>query len=572
MIPAGLRHLLFLLLGLCAMSGGAAWGETGRAPPDTGAARTCHAGVPAGTSYAAAAARPGLWNCAGTGWSIARPRVFVRFDLGATIREPQILTTRLTRFDRLRLIAIGVNGRVAARDFSPDAMAFASDDWLMRAPVPDPGSPIAQVVMQVDGARHAGILSSARIDPPPAPSDATTTELVIAWLCGLLCVPLIFNFAFFRVLRQRFVLWHASAVLFMLMHTIIASGIINRFTRLSMMELSVLSAFTWAFGVVSAGLFLADLIEPGKLGRASRTMLRSLAVWVPFWTTFYLFAGGPLRALVTPVYNASFIPVIAVLTWAMIEGARHGSRAVWFPIMAWTPLILTSGTRLVTSLGLFGAPMEMLIEQHIAIALEIIITSFGVADRFMIIRRQRDGAIAHTKVLAGLAERDPLTGLYNRRVIEDRFDDLFARGFHTMAVIDLDHFKVINDTYGHAVGDSVLQTVAVALMPDTDTIAVRIGGEEFLLLLRGHNAADRAERRRRAIPSRVAGELPGLDRIVTASMGMVIHQAGGGLHTGFAELYAHCDRLLYDAKDGGRNRTCSEAITGFAAPARAARG
>ena len=206
--------------------------------------------------------------------------------------------------------------------------------------------------------------------------------------------------------------------------------------------------------------------------------------------------------------------------------------------------------------------MELMLHQHASIGFEVLVTSIGVADRFMTMKRQRDHALAHTKILEALAERDPLTGLYNRRGIEERFDGLMRDGFNTVALLDLDHFKVINDTMGHGTGDTVLQAVAVALMPDEDTLAARIGGEEFLVLLRGKDAPERAERRRKSIPARIAADVPGLDRLVTASMGMVTCNSP----MPFAELYAQCDRLLYAAKGAGRNCTEREALAAPTVP------
>ncbi|MCB2077604.1 MAG: diguanylate cyclase, partial [Novosphingobium sp.] len=101
------------------------------------------------------------------------------------------------------------------------------------------------------------------------------------------------------------------------------------------------------------------------------------------------------------------------------------------------------------------------------------------------------------------------------------------------------------------------------LAPDDDVLAVRMGGEEFLLLLRGSGAAERAERRRLAIAARVSIDVPGLDRLVTASMGLVEHPARGSIKVDFSTLYAQCDRLLYEAKDAGRNRTMREKLSNF---------
>jgi len=493
----------------------------------------------------------------------------VRWDMrGQRVAQDAVLTTRLTRFDRLTITVIAADGSNASRAYGPGDVTFADDDWLMRADLPRIAGPVAAIVLTVDGARHPGIFSDARFDPPPLPWHVGTHELVIAWLCGLLCVPLILNFAFLRVLRQRFLLWHSAAVLCMLVHTLVTSGLINRFASLSMLQVSVLSAMSWGLAVGSAAMFIADMIEPAMLDRIHRRLMHAVTPWVLVWTMVYLFAGGFIRPYAAQAYYLAFLPVLGVLAWAMLTAAARGSRAVLFQIAAWTPLMLTGLVRIVSSL--LGTPLELMLEQHLSVGFEVVVTSLGAVERFMAIRRQRDQAVAQTKLLEALAQRDSLTGLLNRRAIEDRFDALCASGFDTMAVIDLDHFKDINDTHGHACGDAVLQLVAHALMPDDDTLVVRLGGEEFMLLMRGANSAERAERRRRAISVRIAIDLPGLDRMVTGSMGIVLHRGRSGFVTSFHEMYEDCDRLLYEAKAAGRNCTRSETIRTFARPARLA--
>ena len=530
------------------------------------AGSTCYAGTDYATGHDQLARRPGAWHCGKDAASIAAPRTVVRFDMAkAQDRAPAAIVTRLTRFDAMRLTVLGADGSAASRVIGPDDFEFATSDWAMHAPLPGLDVPATAVFVEVDGARHLGMISEARLSALPADTPGSLRlELLIAGLCGMLCLPLIFNFAFYRVLRERFVLWHAVAVLCMMAHSFAASGIIHRFLDLTMLQTSMISAYSWAGGIVAAGLFIADLIEPDKLDPVQRRLLRLLALWVPTWTTFYLFADGVFRPWSAPVYFASFLPVMALLSWVMITGRMRGSRAIAFQIVAWTPLMVTGGIRMISSFGLFGPPLEMQLEQHVSLALEIIITSLGVADRFMIIRRQRDSAVAQTKALEVIAERDPLTGLYNRHGIEERFSELYDLGFDTLAVIDLDLFKQVNDNHGHAVGDEVLRAAAEALMPDENTLAVRMGGEEFLLLLRGADALNRAERRRKAITSYVAQNVPGMERLITASMGLVEQPASKRVKPDFTAIYTHCDRLLYEAKRAGRNRTMSERMQSFA--------
>ncbi len=528
---------------------------------------TCHATGAQRDGFDAIAVQSDRWTCADRNWSIASERAFLRFDLrNRQGPEPTRFITRLTRFDAMRLVAIGANGATANRRIAEADMVPGTADWVMSTELPRIGEPLVAIGVEINQPRHVGMLSDAALTTAAGtPGGPVNFELLIAGLCGMLCVVLLFNFAFYRVLRARFLIWHGAAVLFMLVQTFFASGMVNRFADLPLSALTFLSASSFGIGVCAAMLFSADLIEPGKLDPLHRRLLRTSGLWVMGWTGYYLFADGPLRATAPTFYFASFIPVLAMFVWVMAVAASRASRAVRFQIAAWLPLMLTGTVRIASAIGLGEVPLELQTEQHISIALEIIITTFGVADRLMTVRRERDFARAEARSLEGQAERDPLTGLLNRRVIEERFPKLFAAGFRSMAVLDLDHFKSINDSHGHSTGDEVLRAVAEALGPDESTLAVRMGGEEFLLLMSGDDAARRAEQRRQAIATRIASQVPGLNRIVTASMGLV-ELPEGPMQAEFRLLYAHCDRLLYEAKSAGRNRTMSERMRSFRPP------
>lgn len=528
-------------------------------------ASPCHVGVGLAQDYAALATAPAQWNCRRDDWPLAAERVFLRFAVAPGTAPPEVFATRLTRFSALRLTVLAADGTGVSRDYAEADLRPATDSWTMRAVLPRLDRPVATVVVRIDGARHVGMLAEARLEPATAVSlRSTRFELLMAGLCGLLCAPFLFNFAFYRVLRQRFLVWHTGAVGFMLAQTLVTSGLINRFADPSIFWLCAISAITFGGGVVSAALFSADLIEPDKLDPIHRRLLAATALWVAGFTAYYLLASGGLRATAPTLYYLSFAPVMILFCWVMATALRRGSRAVRFQIAAWLPFLIVGAVRVGSSLGMTAVPLELEVEQHFAIVAEILITALGVIDRFMVLRRQRDHALFETRMLEEVVERDPLTGLMNRRALEQRFVAQRDEGFTTMAVIDLDHFKAINDTHGHATGDAVLRAVAAALAPDDDTVAVRYGGEEFILLLRGPDAAERAERRRAAIPARVATTVQGLDRVVTASMGLVEQAPEVARNRDFVALFAHCDRLLYEAKHNGRNRTMSERLQVFA--------
>lgn len=151
---------------------------------------------------------------------------------------------------------------------------------------------------------------------------------------------------------------------------------------------------------------------------------------------------------------------------------------------------------------------------------------------------------------------DPMTGLLNRLSLSARFTEaqraaVAAGGSVGLVMLDVDHFKDVNDTYGHDRGDRVLVGLAERLRSvlRSSDVAYRVGGEEFVVLLPGRDSAGAllvAERIRSAVAAAPVAGLP-----VTLSAGTV-SAAGGGQTLG--ELLRDCDAALYAAKDAGRNR------------------
>ncbi len=159
----------------------------------------------------------------------------------------------------------------------------------------------------------------------------------------------------------------------------------------------------------------------------------------------------------------------------------------------------------------------------------------------------------------GDARRDTLTGLPNRRAFEEALAACEPGQCH-IAICDVDHFKSINDRYGHPVGDRVLKAIAATLEREcAGHMVARYGGEEFTLLLTGIDA-DAAcaliEDARIAVSARRyrLRETDQLIEGVSMSAGIVTLRGGEGV----AEALQRADQYLYAAKDGGRNRTVGE--------------
>lgn len=164
--------------------------------------------------------------------------------------------------------------------------------------------------------------------------------------------------------------------------------------------------------------------------------------------------------------------------------------------------------------------------------------------------------------LKTLAETDELTGLYNRRVFLQRAAEELARGHRYgqplhLALIDLDHFKLINDQFGHPVGDALLKHVSCQLqmqLRESDLLA-RIGGEEFAILLPSTGAEQAVELMRRLQAQIRAYPLDLHDTLlpITFSVGITGLQP---LDQDPSDLLKRVDRMLYHAKNQGRNCIC----------------
>ncbi|HVJ06386.1 MAG TPA: diguanylate cyclase [Candidatus Saccharimonadales bacterium] len=159
-----------------------------------------------------------------------------------------------------------------------------------------------------------------------------------------------------------------------------------------------------------------------------------------------------------------------------------------------------------------------------------------------------------------LAYRDGLTGVFNRRYFETRLIEEVTRaarygGGVSVLMIDLDHFKRINDEFGHLLGDDVLRTISEIFIRQLRKIDIvcRYGGEEFAVVLpatQGVSAVTVADKLRRAVAN---AKLPGVPYPVTISIG-VAEFPGNGIDRD--DIVGAADASLYEAKAAGRNRVC----------------
>lgn len=193
-------------------------------------------------------------------------------------------------------------------------------------------------------------------------------------------------------------------------------------------------------------------------------------------------------------------------------------------------------------------------------ALQVLMVVRDVTDEYRLVQtmsRERAEAIEQAREAQFLANTDPLTGLANRRLVMGEIDRaiLAARqsgGTLSLIMFDIDHFKAVNDTHGHHVGDIVLRKIADFARDRArpQDLVARVGGEEFLWLMPGADAKEASAAAERLRWTVEAGTLSAPFPAVTISIG---HATLDTVDVSLS-LFARADAALYEAKRGGRNQ------------------
>ncbi len=301
----------------------------------------------------------------------------------------------------------------------------------------------------------------------------------------------------------------------------------------------------------------------------------------------------PLR-ISTPVASRAVLVGVVGIVIATVVVLRRGYAPASLLLLAWSMFLL--GTAAFTLLAFGVLPKNFATEYGVQIgsALEMLLLSIALGHRYAALRHenlritaeanlrlerkvaQRTQEVrsallrledAHAR-LRDLSRRDGLTGLYNRTWFHEAFRELASQGKQAgtplaVLMIDLDHFKSINDRHGHLAGDDCLRWAARRIgriLRPHDALLARFGGEEFVAAIPGSDmaaAGEVAEAIRHALGDEPCGS--GDTRIrVTASIG--VHVVDPESERGVDDALASADRALYAAKANGRD--CVELATG----------
>jgi diguanylate cyclase (GGDEF)-like protein len=251
----------------------------------------------------------------------------------------------------------------------------------------------------------------------------------------------------------------------------------------------------WQLGLGLASILYGALVLSGAMRWETRPMAVHITAMVAALPIIALgiWATGGYFSYIRPLL------ILAPIHWAFFLQRRGTVLALCTGLVLtfWSPLLYQSGLGTATTLARTSS---------------VSITIFFIAGAVILIRRR---LLAAETQLRGLAAIDPLTGLLNRRGFQASFFDLLSgspAGTHPFVImLDLDHFKALNDTYGHLVGDQALRCVAERLKASmrASDLAARIGGDEFVVA--GHTSdVELVDRIAGRLSLAVSGELPGL--------------------------------------------------------------
>ena len=386
---------------------------------------------------------------------------------------------------------------------------------------------------------RAADLSRARLDVL-FPAIQLATLLVMA--------------AFFVALRERMYAYFVGYVLFLVIYELYIFGIGYELPVMKWLA-PMAQRPAWSAALLAIALNIAFSRLFLELSRWAPRIDRVLGASAWVFTALAACAVMPVVSRgwwiedVLSILVLLTIPVLitaAVLVWQ--QGGRRGGTFLG----AWIPALLLVIARVLQLRMNWPLPIWLEFGLPAALAYSNLVLAFVLAGQTVSLRFERD--VAHK-----LAEHDPLTGVLNRRAILARLRAEFVKARQTdeplsLLFLDLDHFKHVNDSYGHRAGDQCLRGVIEPIAGELrqgDALG-RYGGEEFLILLPGAGAADaevvaeRIRRRVQEMPMLISGVRIGL----TVSLGVAELDEDVAVPD---DLIERADGALYRSKSGGRN-------------------
>ncbi len=507
------------------------------------------------------------FDCSENKYAVDGPRVWVKIPFLAETLPPGTVEVQSESngLSTLQVHAVLDDGAILTSYFSRQAVI---DNWRPKGrfglaipgtEYPEVRSRIKQVYVTIDNPRVVSSISLIELASRKKWDDLMLPlSIMFAVLCGMAIMPLIYNLFFYRALHYSFMLWHSLMIGATVAYTFSSSGLIFIiFPETSLTTKMLINYWALAIAFAASGFFLVSFVERGKIAPWLRSVVLVTALLPIFVTAFAMQIDEGYRMAGRTYYHGSFLPAFLIVLYTMGHALRRGSKAIWFQIAGWVPIIIFGLDRVARGMDLYIGWTILDYGLYFTLVLETIILAIGVANRILRLRQQHESTLRKQVELTLLADTDGLTTMNNRRAFEREFGrNLHEHRYSHLAIIDIDFFKQVNDLYGHEVGDEVLRVVGKEL-DATRHFAARIGGEEFTLLLEPDGRDNRKKFPANALTAicealikAVHERVPEIQEPVTFSVGV----ASIGKRATLRNVMATADRRLYDAKNNGRNQ------------------
>jgi diguanylate cyclase (GGDEF)-like protein len=474
--------------------------------------------------------------------------------LSPAIAGDNVVLVEQTRFATAAIVARYADGHVERLSVRSGALG---DAWAVGGRLafhlPERAAPLVDVALGFERLASYPLVRSVDIVSAATEADREDRWQVVAALClGILLASLLNSGFLYAGLGNRFLVhhlaWLASVLLWGLSWTQLLLPLVPALGGSWTVRLNSLFAGN---AVCFAALFFLAFVNDARLSARFRRAVAVMAWSVPGLS---LLAAADMLVptlLANRVQEAMIVAVMLATLGGALLAWHRGSHDARFYVAIWMLPMLAVLLRVLPGFGV-PVPDEMAeIAVLVSAALQAIALGAATAARFVRLRAERDHARAERAVAAELAETDQLTGLYNRRGFVSRAQEMLAAWPAAgLVVMDVDHFKAVNDSFGHDVGDRLLIEVAAVIYAaaGSDVVVGRLGGEEFGLVVPRGDVAALAERVRHAVSHASAPDVPR----VTISGGVATSRSIGT--SSFERLYRAADQALYEAKAAGRDR------------------
>lgn len=471
---------------------------------------------------------------------------------------------RSTRFETLRVYFHFQDGTVARHQVKTgDFGSYWRPNGYIAFNTSHPTAPLVSVTIGLDRLAVYDVLRLRLSTIPQMGLTVSLTVLLVGIALSLLGASLVFNLFLAVVSGYRVVLWHVAWLACMIIWGLVWTQLFLLFLPSLAGEATVrLVALLASVAIVLASQYMLAAFEASVLPRWFKIIYYTAMGIFLALTLLWSFAPLGSAPLIASLFSLSTAVLMGLVIIALIIGALKNSEASKDFALAWVLPVLAVAFSYQNTFAITSDVVSEQLLVMIAGAMQTLWLSYATTRSFANLRVERDQARARQSELMILAETDPLTRLYNRRGLTERFRQELAavaksEGSVGMMLIDIDHFKSINDTFGHDVGDHVLQRIADLLgtLRQGGGIVARLGGEEFCAVLPGRHGEDlyaAAEQARCLLAHADMSMIFGTaERRITASIGVVDTRQFP--HADAQFLIRMADQALYRAKAEGRN-------------------